>query len=185
MVIAPKMAHVALQYVDALFRGEGVRLPSTVILDYLYGLAAYKAWHSDDSFNQMKAYRNRYYASIPPLNPAPPEDVMDDGVSSGPDDPNDSYYKPPQPRKRYTPKRRSGLEEAMDELNMFLMYIHGITPEMAAERRQKEIEQEERAAQEASRSKVMKVEETSGRLLKCIYNCCLAIVLCALCLLYK
>jgi hypothetical protein len=43
----------------------------------------------------------------------------------------------------------------MDELNMFLMYIHGITPEMAAERRQKEIEREERVAQEASRSKVM------------------------------
>jgi hypothetical protein len=43
----------------------------------------------------------------------------------------------------------------MDELNIFLMYIHGITPGMAAERRQKEIEREERAAQEASRSKVM------------------------------
>ena len=43
----------------------------------------------------------------------------------------------------------------MDELNMFLMYIHGIAPEMAAERRQKEIEREERAAQEASRNKVM------------------------------
>ena len=42
----------------------------------------------------------------------------------------------------------------MDELNMFLMYIHGITPEMAAERNQKEIEREEQAAQEASRSKV-------------------------------
>ena len=36
----------------------------------------------------------------------------------------------------------------MDELNMFLMYI-------TAERKQKEIEQEERAAQEGSRNKVM------------------------------
>jgi hypothetical protein len=43
----------------------------------------------------------------------------------------------------------------MDELNMVLMYVQGITPKMAAERRQKEIEREERAAQEASRSKVM------------------------------
>jgi len=41
----------------------------------------------------------------------------------------------------------------MDELNMVLMYMHGITPEVAAERRQKEIEREERVAQEASRSK--------------------------------
>ena len=69
--------------------------------------------------------------------------------------PNDSDYKPSRPRKRYTPARRSGLEEAMDELNRFLMYIHEITPEMASERKQKENEQEERAAQEASRSKVM------------------------------
>ena len=77
----------------------------------------------------MKAFRDKHYAQIPPP--------------------------PPAPRKRYTPTRRSGLKETMDELNMFLMYIHGITPEMAAERRQKEIEREERAAQEASRSKVM------------------------------
>jgi hypothetical protein len=43
----------------------------------------------------------------------------------------------------------------MDELNNFLMHIHAMTPEEAAERRQKKIEQQERAAQEASRSKVM------------------------------
>ena len=42
----------------------------------------------------------------------------------------------------------------MDELNMVLMYLHGITPEVAAERGQKKLEQEERAAQEASRNKV-------------------------------
>ena len=126
------MVFDALQNVDALFRGEGVPLPSTVILDYLYGIAAYKAWRSKrgDGFNQMKAYRNEHYAQIPP----PPS---------------------PQPRKRYTPTRRSGLEETMDELNMFFMYIYGITPEMAAERRQKEIEREEWAAQDASRSKVI------------------------------
>ena len=126
----PRFAHDALQNVDALFGGSGVRLPSTVILDYLYGIAAYKAWRRrGDGLNRMQAYRNEHYAQIPPP-PTPP------------------------PRKRYT-SRRSGLEETMDELNMVLMYMHGITPEMAAERRQKEIEREERAAQEASRSKVM------------------------------
>jgi hypothetical protein len=126
-------AYDALQNVDALFRGEGVPLPSTVILDYLYGVTAYEAWRSNrgDGFDKMKAYRDEHYAKIPPPPPAPRDDI------------------------RCTPTRRSGLEEAMDELNMFLMHIHGITPEMAAERRQKEIEREERAAQEASRSKVM------------------------------
>jgi hypothetical protein len=131
MVPPPDVAFLALQNVDALFGGIGVRLPSTVILDYIYGITAYKAWRSkrDDGFDQMKAYRNEHYAQIPPPSPSP--------------------------RKHYPSTRRSGLEEAMDELNMFLMYIHGITPEMAAERNQKEIEREEQAAQEASRSKVM------------------------------
>ena len=120
----PVFAYGALQNVDALFQGEGVPLPSTVILDYIYGIAAYKAWHSKrgDGSNQMKAY-NEHYARIPPPPPAPP-----DGTRT----------------------RGSGLEETMDELNMFLTYIHRIAPEMAAERRQKEIEREERAAQEAS-----------------------------------
>jgi hypothetical protein len=126
----PNVAFGALQNVDALFEGEEVPQPHTVILDYCYGIAAYKAWRSrrGDGLNQMEAYRNEHYAQM---------------------------AEPLQPRKRYTPTRRSGLEETMDELNMVLMYMHGITPEMAAERRQKEIEREERVAQEASRSKVM------------------------------
>ena len=152
-------AHDALQNVDALFRGEGVPLPDTVILDYLYGVAAYKAWRSNhgDGFNQMRAYRDKHYANIPPP-PAAPQDGIDDtdtDVTSGPDDPNEPDYKPPQPWKRHTATRRSGLEETMDELNIVLMYLQGITPEMVAERRQKEIDREERAALEASRSKVM------------------------------
>jgi len=92
--------------------------------------------------------------SITPLPPPQPDDTDTDG----PDDPTNPDYNPPESRRqRYTSTRReeSDLAKAMDELNMVLMYIHGITPEVAAERRQKKIEQEERAAQEASRSKVM------------------------------
>ncbi len=103
----------------------------------------------------MDDYRKTHYANIPPLTPAPPDDPDDPDFTSGPDDPNDPDYKPREPRKRYRRRDESDLSKAMDELNMVLMYMHGITPEEAAERRQKEIEQEERAAQEASRSKVM------------------------------
>ena len=119
MVPPPSMAHDALQNVDALFGGTGVPLPSTFILDYMYGIAAYKAWRSehDDGFKQMNAYREDHFVKIPLLSPQP-DDTDDTDVTSGPDDPNDSEYKPP---------RRSGLEETMDELYMFLMYIHGIT----------------------------------------------------------
>ena len=129
--ITPLIAHSSLQNVDLLFQGEGFPLPSTVILDYAYGIAAYNAWRSErgDGFIQMEAYRVDHYGHIPPPSPAPPDD---------PD------YKP-------TSERRSRLEETMDELNTFLMYINGITPEMAAKKR----EREEQAAQEAGRSKVL------------------------------
>jgi hypothetical protein len=85
----PSAAHDALQNVDALFRGDGVTLPFTFILDYLYGIAAYKAWRSkrNDGFDQMKAYRKDHYAQIPPRPSAPLNDDTD--VTSGPDDPND------------------------------------------------------------------------------------------------
>ncbi len=126
--------------------------PSAVILNYVYGVAAYNSWHSKRGNVLMGDYRKTHYANIPPLTPAPPDDT---DFTSGPDDPNDPDYKPREPRKRYRRRDESDLSKAMDELNMVLMYMHGITPEEAAERRQKEIEQEERAAQEASRSKVM------------------------------
>ncbi|KAH9965201.1 hypothetical protein BC827DRAFT_836578 [Russula dissimulans] len=105
----------------------------------------------------IKEYREEHYADITPLSsPSPPPDDTDDTVDT--DDLTDLDYHPPEPRRqRYTSTRRdeSDLAKAMDELNMVLMYIHGTTPEVAAERRQRKIEQEERAAQEASRTKVM------------------------------
>jgi len=157
----PQWAHIALLNVDALFQGDGLRLPSTFILDFVYGIAAYKAWCSkpeDQGSNEMKmkTYHKEHYAKIEPRRPALPDDNLDDtDVPSEPEDPKDTNYSPYGSRKRYTPTGTSGLEETMDELNRFFMRIYGITPEMSAERRQKEIEREERAAQEASRSKVM------------------------------
>jgi hypothetical protein len=134
--------------IDALFQGGGGSLPSTVILDYVYGVAAYTSWYGKrgDVSIVMNAYREKYYAQIPPLPRVPPDDTVCD---------------------------ESDLAKAMDELNFVLMYLYGITPKKAAERRQKEIE-EERAAQEASRSTSDRVEEAYGRLLKCIHHYCLS-----------
>ena len=60
MVPPASIAHSALQNADALFGGTGVPLPSTVILDYIYGIAAYNAWRSErvDGFDQMEKYHN-------------------------------------------------------------------------------------------------------------------------------
>ena len=92
--------------------------------------------------------------NITQILPPPPEDIDETDVIPEPDNPNDSDYAPPEdiddtdvtsgpnnldykpPRKHYAPTRRNGLEETMDE-DELKIYIHGITPEMAAERRQK------------------------------------------------
>jgi hypothetical protein len=121
---------VPLQNVNALLGGDEVPLPFTFILDYLYGIVVYKAWcsKSNDGFNQLEEYRNEHYAR----RSAPPGGMDDTDVPSEPEDPN---YSPSRSRKCYTPTGTSGLEETMDELNMFFMRIYGITPEMGSRAR--------------------------------------------------
>ena len=43
----------------------------------------------------------------------------------------------------------------MDELNLVLMHFSGTTPQEVVKRREKRMEEEERVAQETSRSRVM------------------------------
>lgn len=53
------------------------------------------------------------------------------------------------------------MANAMDELNSVLMSIQGITPQEAANRRKKQMEEEELKAQEASQEKVMEWMKTT------------------------
>ncbi|KAI0289867.1 hypothetical protein BC826DRAFT_1106805 [Russula brevipes] len=159
--VAPHIALGCGANVDALFQGEGGSLPSSVILDYTYGVAAYKCWRSRMHVGNggvpevINNYRSDHYSHIPPHPPTPA--CADDTDQD--DDTNDSdYISGADARKRHTSTRRrdeSGMAKAMDELNVLLMRINGTTPEEVAERKQKIIEQRERAAEEASRSKVM------------------------------
>jgi hypothetical protein len=142
--------------VDALFNGEGAPLPSTVILDYVYGVAAYNSWRSKngDVSRIMDEYRKKNYLRIKPHTPSLPDDI-DDAIPES-DHSTDLDYNPADSQqKRYKRKDESGMGKAMDELNLILMLVSGTTPEQVAERREKQIEQEERAAQEVSRSKVI------------------------------
>ena len=145
--------------VDVLFQGDRVMLPSTVILDYVYGVAAYKTWHSNREVPiVMNEYCKENYAQIPPLPHSPPDDTEDN--TPVPDNPTNTDYNPTKQKHYKATRDKSELARAMDELNMFLTCVmHAITPEEAAECRQKKVEQEEQAAQEASQSKVMEWRE--------------------------
>ncbi|KAH9004498.1 hypothetical protein EDB86DRAFT_2797478 [Lactarius hatsudake] len=142
-------------HIDALFNGTDRSLlprPHDIVLDYMYGVAAYKCWKSAAGIHDvMKSYYEAHYANIPALPRKPPSDGDDDAPE--PDDTRDTDY---NPRKGHHPSTSRGdvMGEAMDNLNMLLMFINRTTPEEVAERMEKRMEEEERAAQERGRSKV-------------------------------
>jgi len=137
---------------DVQFRGSNPSLPTppAIILDYMYGVTAYKHWRSDPHtvHDVMSTYRREQYANIPPLprpSPAAGEATVG-GVDF--DDPLDLDYIPTATQEE------DGMTQAMDDLNLLLMRVNGITPQELADKREKQMEEEEQVAQEKSRSKV-------------------------------
>ncbi|KAG5640052.1 hypothetical protein DXG03_001515 [Asterophora parasitica] len=145
--------------VDALFQGEGTPLPHPVILDYFYGLAAYKCWRIGGENGSvpevLSNYREAHYTRFP--SPVfEPEDSEHNTSDSGASRRHRSTRD-----YRSTRRGESEILKVMDELNELLMYASGTTPEAVAERNRKQMEQRERAAQEAGRSKVMEWRQRS------------------------
>ena len=135
--------------VDANFQGTD-STPPIVLLNFMYGVAAYKRWKSPPGVDIITRYSAMHYRDIPPLLPRTPSGESE-SPSDGQEDPNDSDY---------LPEDTTSMVEAMDEMNMVLMYLSGITPEEAAIRREKRLEEEEKMAQEAGRSKVLEWVDT-------------------------
>jgi hypothetical protein len=177
--IHPSAAFACGAHIDALFQGTKISLPPAIILDYMYGVAAYKRWRSsqidDEVHNIMKSYHREHYAGIPvpPYNNngndsfskkrysfSNPVLISDNGSSKkqdhvyGPDD-------PPITLPQLSTRRGDTMEKAMDELNLGLMCLQGITPQEAADRQEKQMEEEEQKAHEASHSKVTEWIKTS------------------------
>lgn len=67
--IHPSAAFACGAHIDALFQGTKISLPPAIILDYMYGVAAYKHWRSSQIDNEvhniMKSYHREHYAGIP------------------------------------------------------------------------------------------------------------------------
>ncbi|KAI0256171.1 hypothetical protein BJV78DRAFT_1169751 [Lactifluus subvellereus] len=130
-VLNPSAAFSCGAHMDAQFQGTGIPLPPAIILDYLYGIAAYSCWRSrqgdGDVHTVMKSYRREHYANIPPRMPP----SNDDDDAHGPDPPASLQRRP------YMSIRRGDvMATAMDKLNSVLMSLQGITPQEAANRRE-------------------------------------------------
>ena len=116
---------------DACTRGTGTPRPSTIILDYVYGVAGYQRWGSGQEIKELMQQRfTESYASIP-IPPAPPHTSDDGDIDMSPE-----------------------MLQAMDDIRALSMLLKDTTPELMAAERQRHAEAEELRAKEASKLKV-------------------------------
>ena len=147
---------------DAHIAGMGISPPSTVILDFMYGVAAYRCWGSgQEMMDMMQHCFTKHYQSIPiPLASLPSSDGDSSPES---DDLDDDEYNPNIRRKgrNHTSNMSNGMLRAMDDVLTLSMLLKGMTPELMAAERQKREEAEELRVKEASRVKVQQWMQSS------------------------
>jgi hypothetical protein len=156
--LRPSIALIHGASVDAVFQGTP---PSAVILDYMYGVAAYKYWGSKLGRSVVERYYLEHYAQIPAPPRRPSSNSQSNSSFNDLDNPNNPSPTSPQEGHHRSPKMAKTMAKTMDELNLVLMLLQGTTPEEVANKREKEIKEEEEKAQEASRSKVMEWRDTT------------------------
>src|SRR5258705_10331465 len=112
----------------------------------------------------MRQYYENHYKPLllTAPNPNGGDDCDNDGGSSSCDKENDSddssdpdYVFGVSQLQYYSTRRGTEMAIAMDKLNALMMSLQGTSPEDAAKRWEKRMEEEEQVAQQASRNKVM------------------------------
>jgi hypothetical protein len=144
------MGRIQIPCFDADYSPAEDSHPPAILLDYVYGVAAYERWKFPAIQPIVEAYFHEHYESIP-LLPRPESFDSETGVDETDGSPSTDYV-PSTPR--YGRSFRGGLAKAMDEMNFFMMSLWGITPQALSEKRQKEEEERQLKAQEESQAKV-------------------------------
>jgi hypothetical protein len=121
------MANLGGAHTDVQFLGSNhsLPLPPDIILDYMYGVAAYKLWRSNPGVGEvMSTYHREHYRDISPLlqSPSTASETQTEGHVS------DHTLNPD-----YFPSSSEDMSQAMDDLNLALMHISGITPQELAD----------------------------------------------------
>lgn len=134
---------------------------STLILDFMYGVATYRRWGGGPNVNQVMEKRfTKDYKGV--LAPAPQRSNSSDD-SPEPDDPSDPDYIPSTlPKTRnHSSKMSEGMLRAMDEILMLSMLLKGTTPQQIAQERLSREQAAELRAKENSRVKVQEWMQSS------------------------
>ncbi len=149
--------------VDANFQGTN-STPPIVLLNFVYGVAAYQRWQSRPGIGIIEKYFKDHYKQIP----VPPRRAPSSEKGSSFDEQDDLEKDPTyrQKGRHHTEGRKgrhhtSAREKAIDDLDLVFMFLRGTTPEEAAIRREERLKEEEQVAQEAGRRKVMEWIDTN------------------------
>ena len=155
--LKPDTSRVPMPQYDARIAGAGISPPSTIVLDFMYGVAVYRRWGSGHDIKEVMQHRfTEHYKSIP-IPPASLPSSDDDSApeSDDPDDDDDEYRPNRRPRGRnHSSNMSDGMLRAMDNVLTLSMLLKGTTPQLMATERQRREEAEELRAKEASRVKV-------------------------------
>lgn len=111
-LLNPITAFVNGASVDAVFQRTP---PSAIILDYMYGVAAYKIWGSKPGCNVIEKYYNEHYAQIP-VPPHRPSFYNQSNYSFNEGD-NPPSPTPILPKNPYRARMRKTMGKIIDKVN--------------------------------------------------------------------
>jgi len=156
---------------DAHFNGTRNPQPETLLLDYMYGAAAYKRWGSGEAIAKvMQEHYKDTWANIllPSYSPS--------SSSEGGSDPDTSC-----PPRRHSGRRHrrldmsEGMLDAMDQIEALSMWLKGHTPQSLALEQERYEKEEMARAKEASQARVQQwmqgLVDNSGNLKPGVNGC--------------
>lgn len=147
---------------------DGNGPPPAVLLDFVYGAAAYKLWGTGQEMAKeiQRKFEGEYF-NIPVI---PRESFSPFSEDSGdePDDPNDFQSNLAGSRSKLqkfsthaergsndASRTQGSLIDGMDSMNALMMHLRGVTPEMMIAKQRKNEEEEQLKDEADSRSKVL------------------------------
>lgn len=150
--LLPPIGRMHLPDFDTIFSGTRVSLPPSILLDYMYGAAAYKHWGAGKCIVEIMQNRfSAHYKSIP----MPPPSPTSSSSSSPGDDSGDGDFEPRPRRRHYKSGMSTEMLQAMDGIHQLSMWVKGTTPEAMAAERQRREEDEELRVQKAGQVKAL------------------------------
>lgn len=135
---------------DARITGTGMSQPPSILLDFIYGVAAYLHWgvDSEEIDNVLKNHYDNRYGAIPAPEPQVASDSEHEDISQFDDD-DDEDYKPPGRNNR-----SKKMHETMDKILKLSTLMKGAKPELEAPQRQQEDSEAVMRAEEDNKIKV-------------------------------